>query len=82
MRQRYYNPVIKRFINQDIITGSIINPKSLNRYAYVQGNPVSYVDSFGLSPSNVEEGYNLGLGLSHIFFGVLGFVPGTVGIAV
>ena len=81
MRQRYYNPEIKRFINQDIITGSITNPKSLNRYAYVQGNPVSYVDPFGLSPSNVEDGYNLGLGLSHIFFGVLGFVPGPVGVA-
>jgi len=40
MRQRYYNPEIKRFINQDIITGSIGNSQSLNRYCYVQGNPV------------------------------------------
>jgi RHS repeat-associated protein len=81
MRQRYYNPEIKRFINQDILTGSIVSPKSLNRYAYVQGNPVSFVDPFGLSPSNAQGGYNFWLGMTHILFGVLGFVPGPVGVA-
>ena len=50
MRARYYNPEIKRFINQDILTGNIGNNKSLNRYSYVEGNPVSYTDPFGLSP--------------------------------
>ncbi len=50
MRARYYNPEIKRFINQDVIIGSIVNSPSLNRYAYVQGNPISLVDPFGLSP--------------------------------
>jgi len=50
MRARYYNPQIKRFINQDILTGNIGNNKSLNRYSYVEGNPVSYTDPFGLSP--------------------------------
>ncbi|WP_303804257.1 polymorphic toxin-type HINT domain-containing protein [Ruminococcus flavefaciens] len=50
MRARYYNPEIKRFINQDVVIGSIDNSPSLNRYAYVQGNPISYVDPFGLSP--------------------------------
>ncbi|HZD58914.1 MAG TPA: RHS repeat-associated core domain-containing protein, partial [Anaerolineae bacterium] len=49
MRARYYNPEIKRFINQDVLLGSIANGQSLNRYAYVNGNPVSYVDPFGLA---------------------------------
>jgi len=49
MRQRYYNPEIKRFINQDVLTGSITNGLSLNRYSYVEGNPISYTDPFGLS---------------------------------
>ena len=49
MRARYYNIDIKRFINQDILTGSIDSSKSLNRYAYVEGNPISYLDPFGLS---------------------------------
>ena len=50
MRSRYYNPDIKRFINQDVLIGSISNSNSLNRYSYVEGNPVSYTDPFGLSP--------------------------------
>ena len=48
MRARYYNAAIKRFINQDTVTGSIESSQSLNRYAYVEGNPISYLDPFGL----------------------------------
>ena len=49
MRQRFYNPEIKRFINQDVLTGTISNSLSLNRYSYVEGNPINYSDPFGLS---------------------------------
>ena len=54
MRARYYNIDIKRFINQDILTGSIDSSKSLNRYAYVEGNPISYLDPFGLKKTDTE----------------------------
>ncbi len=50
MRARYYNTDIKRFINRDILTGDITDSQSLNRYSYVQGNPVSSTDPFGLCP--------------------------------
>ena len=76
MRQRYYNPEIKRFVNQDILTGSIGNSQSLNRYSYVQGNPVSYTDPFGLSPLN---GLFSGTMLIHTVCGLLGWIPGPVG---
>ena len=49
MRARYYSPEIRRFINADIIPGEITNAITLNRYAYANGNPVSFVDPFGLS---------------------------------
>jgi len=51
MRARYYNTAMKRFINQDVLRGNIRNGQSLNRYAYVNGNPVSYVDPLGYSRS-------------------------------
>ena len=49
MRARYYSPKMKRFINADIVAGEISNAITLNRFAYANGNPVSYVDPFGLS---------------------------------
>ena len=52
MRARYYNPVIRRFINRDIVAGTPAESQSLNRYAYAQGNPVNQLDPFGLSPQN------------------------------
>ena len=48
MRARYYSPDLMRFINEDIVTGDISNSNSLNRYSYVEGNPVTMVDPFGL----------------------------------
>ena len=49
MRARYYSPDLMRFINADIVAGSISNAITLNRYAYANGNPVSNIDPFGLS---------------------------------
>ena len=49
MRARYYSPEMKRFINADIVAGSITNAVTLNRFAYANGNPISFVDPFGLS---------------------------------
>lgn len=56
MRARYYSPALKRFMNADIILGSIADPSTLNLYAYVNGNPISYVDPFGLSKEESSNG--------------------------
>lgn len=76
MRQRYYNPEIKRFINQDILYGDATNSQSLNRYAYVQGNPINYNDPFGLSPMQILQPY---LMLYHDILNVAGIIPGPIG---
>jgi RHS repeat-associated protein len=44
MRARYYNPYICRFLNPDPAGFA----GGLNWYAYADGNPVSFVDPFGL----------------------------------
>jgi hypothetical protein len=48
MRARYYNPAIRRFINQDVLFGELNPGISLNRFAYANSNPISLVDPFGL----------------------------------
>ena len=70
MRARYYSPTFKRFINADVVAGSITNAITLNRYAYANGNPVSNVDPFGLSVL-------LTLGIC-LFGGVIGGVVNAV----
>ena len=55
MRARYYNADILRFMNQDILVGSIGDSQSLNRYAYVEGNPVSFLDPFGLEKFDTSK---------------------------
>ncbi|MEW4371843.1 RHS repeat-associated core domain-containing protein, partial [Paenibacillus kandeliae] len=49
MRARYYDPKLKRFLNRDVIQGTITDGQTFNRYAYVNGDPVSYIDPLGLS---------------------------------
>jgi len=44
---RYYNPGIGRFTTPDVLKGNLANPLSLNRYAYVENNPLKYVDPSG-----------------------------------
>ena len=54
MRARYYSPTLRRFINADIVAGEITNAITLNRYAYANANPVSFVDPLGLSANPAQ----------------------------
>ena len=49
MRARFFAQNLRRFVNSDVIIGSISNAITLNRYAYANGNPVSLVDPLGLT---------------------------------
>ena len=45
---RYDSSRLGRFMTPDSIAGSIIDPQSLNRYAYVRNDPDNLVDPLGL----------------------------------
>ena len=47
LRARWYDPNAGRFVSKDPYEGSIANPLSLNRYSYVENNPLIYVDPSG-----------------------------------
>ncbi len=46
-RARYYHPGVGRFVSADTIVPEPGNPQSLNRFAYVLGNPLRYTDPTG-----------------------------------
>ena len=49
LRARFYEPEMNRFSQKDVVRGSIIQPGSLNRYSYVQNDPVNFIDPSGQS---------------------------------
>ena len=75
MRARYYSPEMKRFINADVVAGAISNAITLNRFAYANGNPVSFVDPFGLSAEQ-GIGFDWNVGITDI----VGWAKDTIGI--
>ncbi|MCM3626747.1 hypothetical protein M3194_05145 [Paenibacillus glycanilyticus] len=47
LRTRWYDPSTARFITEDTYGGQIDSPLSLNRYTYVQNNPLTNIDPSG-----------------------------------
>ena len=54
MHARYYSPFLGRFSRVDPMRGSPASPQSLNRYAYVLGNPMNLTDLRGLCPRGAD----------------------------
>jgi RHS repeat-associated protein len=47
LRSRYYQPRSGRFLSRDTFEGEFTQPLSLNKFAYVHGNPVNKTDPSG-----------------------------------
>ncbi|MEW6732369.1 MAG: fibronectin type III domain-containing protein [Acidobacteriota bacterium] len=44
---RYYGSMFGRFLSPDPLSGTVVNPQTWNRYAYVLNNPLKFVDPTG-----------------------------------
>ncbi len=54
MHARYYSPLVGRFLSVDVLGGVPgLPPQSWDRYSYVLGNPVKYIDPTGEYPSDI-----------------------------
>ena len=53
LRARFYEPEMNRFSQKDVVRGSVVQPGSLNRYSYVQNDPVNFIDPSGQSLKSV-----------------------------
>lgn len=45
--ERYYSSSYARFIQQDSVSGKPMNPQTMNRFAYANGNPNKFTDPTG-----------------------------------
>jgi RHS repeat-associated protein len=76
MRSRSYRTEMMRFLQPDFLLGSAYSPQSLNRYAYVGGDPIGFIDPLGL-----ERGNSQVLGVqAGIYTGVVIFAGGMISI--
>jgi RHS repeat-associated protein len=50
LRARHYAPGMGRFLTRDTWPGQANRPLSLNRWGYVEGNPVNLTDETGMHP--------------------------------
>lgn len=47
-RARYYHPQLRRFLNQDVLLGTITTHAGMNRFTYANGEPIDNIDPLGL----------------------------------
>ncbi|MEM7352045.1 MAG: RHS repeat-associated core domain-containing protein [Acidobacteriota bacterium] len=64
MHARFYTQVMGRFLSVDPLQGQAETPQSLNRYAYVVGNPLRWVDPDGNKGVDVSGFASLGASLA------------------
>ena len=57
LRARYYAPEMGRFMSRDIWDGDSNRPLSLNKWNYVEGNPINLTDPSGQKPCSLGTRY-------------------------
>jgi RHS repeat-associated protein len=66
-RARFYNKDLGRFINEDEFSGISVQPMSLNRFNYAEGNPTNFVDQDGNSAVSNIGFFGAGIAIGAIW---------------
>jgi RHS repeat-associated protein len=74
---RYYEVETGRWVQKDLIMGSILYPLSLNGYSYVVNNPILFVDPQGLTGWATLICFVLGTIIGAIIGGGVGAATGA-----
>ncbi len=70
LRARHYAPSMGRFLTRDTWAGNYNRPGSLNRWGYVEGNPINAVDPSGYITQKESKSAALLLDKFHMFYGI------------
>jgi RHS repeat-associated protein len=66
MKGRWYDPAARRFLTPDPLIADPMASQSLNRYSYVQNNPLTFTDPTGLLITITDDGNLHGAGPSRL----------------
>ncbi len=66
MKGRLYDPALRRFTTADPYVTEPLNPQGLNRYSYVQNNPMNFTDPSGFEEYGYDE-YNYSQQMSNYY---------------
>jgi RHS repeat-associated protein len=65
-KARYYNARLGRFLSVDPVGGSMYSPQSLNRYIYVEDNPLTATDPTGQIVETIWDAGNVAFGVASL----------------
>ena len=66
-RARFYDPALGRFLQPDSLVPEPGNPQALNRYAYVNNNPLKYTDPSGHWLETAWDILNIGWDIYEVY---------------
>jgi len=79
---RYYDPALGRWTQRDPLTGNLIDPRTINRYAYVTDDPINNIDLAGTSFFGLLKTVVIGFVATTFAAGICGALIGGFSLTV
>ena len=79
---RYHDPALGRWTQRDPLTGNLIDPRTINRYAYVTDDPINNIDLAGTSFFGLLKTVVIGFVATTFAAGICGALIGGFSLTV